>query len=395
MKTRYVFFIGLLLLLIGSSPLYSQTGVGTWNPLGRFHVDGGKDNPATGTPDSARQVNDFVINPFGRVGIGTVTPDTSAVLDMSAVHNKGILVPFVALTSNTDITTIPNPKAGLLAYNTGNGLGVTGYVFWNGSAWMQLDISSTIAPAITGLDSINATLSPATFTTGTTYSGTLTLPYLGGNGGSYTAEASIAAHGLSFTLQSGILNTGNGRLTYIVTGTPDTTAVSIPFSFLGKTTTVTIVGTSAVKNLKYATRKFTFSSTNYLVPSTTTLGSLQVQISSNPMASANTSLNFRFTDAARSNVLVGGYKTSPSLVFGQPTYLSGGGASYSPAQNAWTTINVANISPNIPNSDMVTFSIYDLDNGVIYRVNIAAMTTGSGDSANPGQGAIFIEMLTP
>ncbi|GHS98609.1 hypothetical protein FACS189421_07520 [Bacteroidia bacterium] len=392
MKTKLGFLL-LLPLLLWPALLHGQVGVGTTNPLGTFHVDGGKDNPATGTPASDQQANDFVINPFGRVGIGTVTPDTSAVLDMSAVNNKGLLIPVVQLTSNTDNMTIPNPKPGLLAYNTGGGLGVTGYVFWNGSAWMQLTSRSTIAPAITGLDSLNATISPATFTSGSSYSGTLTLPYLGGNGGPYTSLAPIASHGLSFTLQPGTLSVGSGQLTYIVTGTPDTTSISVPVSFLGKTATVAIVGTSAVKNLRYAARKFTFSSTNYLVPSTTTLGSLQVQISSDPTATANTSLNFRFTDAARSNVLVGGYKTSASST--NSTYLSGGGANYSPAQNAWTTINVANISPNIPNSDMVTFQIFDLNNGVIYRVSIAAKTTGSGDTNNPGQGTIFIEMLTP
>ncbi|GHT75791.1 hypothetical protein AGMMS50262_12190 [Bacteroidia bacterium] len=391
MKTKLGFLL-LLPLLVWPALLHGQVGVGTTNPLGTFHVDGGKDNPATGTPDSARQVNDFVINPFGRVGIGTVTPDTSAVLDMSAIHNKGLLIPAVQLNSNTDNTTIPNPKPGLLAYNTGGGLGVTGYVFWNGLAWMQLTSRSTIAPAITGLDSLNATISPATFTSGSSYSGTLTLPYLGGNGGPYTTLASIGPyHGLSFTLQPGTLSVGSGQLTYIVTGTPDTTSISVPVSFLGKTATVAIVGTSAVKNLRYATRKFTFSSTNYQAPSTTTLGSLQVRFDTNPMLSSNTHMAFRFTDAARTNVLIGGYKTSGT----NTGYLSGGGANYSPAQNTWTQITVDNIGPNIPSSDMVTFQIFDLNNGVIYRVSIAAKTTGSGDTNNPGQGTIFIEMLTP
>ncbi len=109
------------------------------------------------------------------------------------------------------------------------------------------------------------------------------------------------------------------------------------------------------------------------------------------MANGNCYLAFRFTDAARSSVLVGGNKTSSTNM----TYLSGGGANYAPAQNAWTQITVDNIAPNISLSDMVTLQIFDLNNGVIYRINIAAKTSGSGSSTNPGQGAIFIESLEP
>lgn len=58
------------------------------------------------------------INRFGRVGIGTPTPDTSALLDISDAH-KGVLIPRVALTSTTDATTIPLPANSLLVYCTG------------------------------------------------------------------------------------------------------------------------------------------------------------------------------------------------------------------------------------------------------------------------------------
>jgi hypothetical protein len=54
----------------------SQIGINTSNPLGVFHVDGGKDNPATGTPTAAQQANDFIITGGGNslVGIGTTNP---------------------------------------------------------------------------------------------------------------------------------------------------------------------------------------------------------------------------------------------------------------------------------------------------------------------------------
>ena len=51
------------------------------------------------------------------VGIGTITPSSSAILDVTAT-NKGLLVPRVALTDNLDVVTIPSPANSLLIYNT-------------------------------------------------------------------------------------------------------------------------------------------------------------------------------------------------------------------------------------------------------------------------------------
>lgn len=55
---------------------------------------------------------------YSQVGIGTSSPNPSAMLDVFAT-NKGILVPRVALASSIDQITIPSPATGLLAYNTG------------------------------------------------------------------------------------------------------------------------------------------------------------------------------------------------------------------------------------------------------------------------------------
>lgn len=60
---------------------------------------------------------DVVVKDNGAVGIGTTTPDTSAVLDISST-NKGMLIPRVALTSTTDNTTVSSPATGLMVYNT-------------------------------------------------------------------------------------------------------------------------------------------------------------------------------------------------------------------------------------------------------------------------------------
>jgi hypothetical protein len=66
-------------------------------------------------------------------------PDNSAALDIRDYTNKGLLIPRIALTSNTDVTTIPSPALSLLVYNTGTGgLTPAGYYYWNGSIWVRL-----------------------------------------------------------------------------------------------------------------------------------------------------------------------------------------------------------------------------------------------------------------
>ena len=63
----------------------------------------------------------LTLNGFAQVGIGTITPDASAILDINS-SNKGVSLPNVILTSVTDATTITSPKAGLMVYNTNNSL---------------------------------------------------------------------------------------------------------------------------------------------------------------------------------------------------------------------------------------------------------------------------------
>ncbi len=88
----------------------------------------------------------FSIISFSQVGIGTTTPDTSSVLDISAT-DKGILVPRVSLGNVTDtmIDGINTAATGLLVYNTNasvtGGSGVGFYMF-NGLAWERLTTTS-------------------------------------------------------------------------------------------------------------------------------------------------------------------------------------------------------------------------------------------------------------
>lgn len=78
-----------------------------------------------------------------QVGIGTLTPDPSAMLDIES-SDKGVLIPRVALTGTNVATPItPAPSTGLLVFNTAtSGTGATavseGFYYWNGTQWVRL-----------------------------------------------------------------------------------------------------------------------------------------------------------------------------------------------------------------------------------------------------------------
>ena len=86
------------------------------------------------------------------------------------------------------------------------------------------------------------TCSSTTFSTtaasGTTYSGTASVPYAGGNGVAYSAGSAIASTGitgLNATLQAGTLANGGGNLTYAISGMPSGSGTaSFALSFGGQ-----------------------------------------------------------------------------------------------------------------------------------------------------------------
>jgi hypothetical protein len=70
----------------------------------------------------------------GNVGIGTASPNTSALLDINSA-NKGVSFPNINLTSETDASTIATPSPGLMIYNTNTALPCgKGMYFNNGTA---------------------------------------------------------------------------------------------------------------------------------------------------------------------------------------------------------------------------------------------------------------------
>ena len=114
MKNLFTF-----LLLASNGLLLAQVGINTTNPQAILHIDGAKNNPATGVPTATQQTDDFAITSTGSIGIGTIAPDSSAALDIKS-STKGFLPPRVTLVSPADAVTIPNPATGLTVYHTGN-----------------------------------------------------------------------------------------------------------------------------------------------------------------------------------------------------------------------------------------------------------------------------------
>jgi trimeric autotransporter adhesin len=97
------------------------------------------------------------------VGIGTTTPNTSSVLELSS-PNKGLLIPRVALTSTTTAAPVTAFVAGMVLYNTATAGDVSpGYYVCDGAKWVRLEVSGNNW----GLNG-NAGTNPATNFIGTT-----------------------------------------------------------------------------------------------------------------------------------------------------------------------------------------------------------------------------------
>ena len=79
----------------------------------------------------------------GQVGIGTISPHPSSIVELSSL-DKAMLLPRVSLTSTTDIVTVTNPVKGLLIYNISDSGTGTGRVYkdliylYDGVQWQAL-----------------------------------------------------------------------------------------------------------------------------------------------------------------------------------------------------------------------------------------------------------------
>lgn len=90
----------------------------------------------------------LVTSIHAQVGVGTRTPNSDAMLEVSAT-NKGLLLPRVALSSTTSAAPLSAHVAGMSVFNTATVGDLTpGYYYNDGSKWLRVS-SGTIADATT------------------------------------------------------------------------------------------------------------------------------------------------------------------------------------------------------------------------------------------------------
>ncbi|KXH83257.1 phage tail protein [Chryseobacterium kwangjuense] len=136
--------------LCGNILAFSQIGINTPNPQAALHIDGAKDNPATGNPSVAQQTNDFVVTSGGSVGIGTTAPDSNAALDVKST-TKGIKLPSVSLLATNNPSPLTAHVGGMIVYNTvtagaePNNV-IAGIYLNDGTKWVHLETSADVVP---------------------------------------------------------------------------------------------------------------------------------------------------------------------------------------------------------------------------------------------------------
>lgn len=130
----------LLLLLLGSTAITAQVGIQTQNPQATFHIDGARDNPATGAPTAIQQANDVAITTAGNVGVGTTTPSTK--LDIVSTTAGALKITDgtqgngkILVSDANGVATWQNSSPPvIIASNAGNAVTIGGNLVWVGSA---------------------------------------------------------------------------------------------------------------------------------------------------------------------------------------------------------------------------------------------------------------------
>lgn len=193
---------------------------------------------------------------YAQVGIGTNTPNSSSILDLSAT-NKGLLPPRVALNSTTDVTTISSPASGLLVYNTATaGSSPTnvlpGFYYYNGSSWVKLVIASDNVSNVTGVVPV------ANGGTGTT-SGSITgAGALSFSAGGANQNVTLTPSGSGKTILNG--NVGIGNTTAVSTLEVGNATGTIPGEVILNPTSASSEGGQLVikKSVSGSTKDWTF-----------------------------------------------------------------------------------------------------------------------------------------
>lgn len=248
-------FILCATVLYYSAHVFSQNvGIGTNSPASKTTINGNL-SVGSGYTGTAAPSNGVIIE--GKVGVGTNSPDGSTILDITA-GNKGVSFPNVNLQSASDVTTIPNPKKGLVVYNTGVNLSPAGLYINTGSSgtpnWQKLsDASGTlsglsVSSPITTTGGTNPTIGlgvvpVANGGTGLTAIGAGNIP-IGTGATSYINAPISSGTGINVVSASGSITVNNTGVISNVAGTG--------ISVSGGTGNVTITNTGDLSNTNEA-----------------------------------------------------------------------------------------------------------------------------------------------
>ncbi|RNA61067.1 hypothetical protein D1631_03525 [Chryseobacterium nematophagum] len=225
------------------NPSMSNVNNGTWRPL---------------RPDLCLLPRFVLECVAGKVNEGTLTANTPAGVDVVTRmnytgYNGGSFPdgPGISSTGVTGLTAIlvgqSNPSVdGVIAFHisgTPSGAGTASFdISFGGKTCTFTRTVDPGAPFVTDLQCGNATFSPNTLTQGTSVTGTLTIPYTGGNAANYPAENVPPVNGLTFTRNAGTLATGNGTLTYNFSGTPSSAgSMSVHITLGDKSCNVNVI----------------------------------------------------------------------------------------------------------------------------------------------------------
>ncbi|UHO38307.1 hypothetical protein H5J24_22670 [Chryseobacterium capnotolerans] len=173
----------------------------------------------------------FSVLSFAQVGIKKDNPNLSADLELGS-NNKTLLLNRVANT-----TAVANPTNGMMIYDQSEEC----VKAFQGGKWSKclgkgLSGKKGVASPVS-LTCTSASLSSNPIA-GQAFNGVLTIPYTGGNGSSYEAQA-FQANGLTAALPTGNFAVGNGSLQYSVTGVPDKTGnITFNVNIAGNTCSV-------------------------------------------------------------------------------------------------------------------------------------------------------------
>ncbi len=154
-----------------------------------------------------------------QIGMGTPTPRGALDINRPTTNTWGLVLP-----TNSSTNNIVNPMGGNVAVGTLMYDSTLDCMrLYRSSGWSDcVCICPSSSGTVTSLDCSGGT-STGTLLSGTAASGANgTIPYMGGNGGTYSAfsVASTGVTGLTLSIAAGSFASGLGSLNYTITGTP-------------------------------------------------------------------------------------------------------------------------------------------------------------------------------